>query len=360
MASDTQLAAATSFTMFSKLPEELRYMIWAHAAPLRPRVIQVYYETTTKTWQAHKDSCGGLPPVIHVSREARREALKGYTSAFDTWVDLVEDTIFICDPVFTIQKPRKRFIKTKYVNRLRKVAITTEIYEALQFSADEFPTLCPRPTGVLRGLKGLTHFILVLSDNMDQDVFNSDDTGISEDGHDTGDEDHESGEEADGDNQIDRVSPIDSATAADELARRLRRSLRYFEKNALAEMSKGFLQHPGNIHFESAMDSVDYWDDGDYYKDLITVQYESEKVSWPEWVRPKVSIMVLKYGLKWLGDFTWPIHLSGDHCDVELENSEFPPDDSSSESADDLHYCFTVAAMEEEEEYGEENPDEAL
>lgn len=310
-------------------------MIWARSALLRPRVIQLFYETTTKTWQARKDSCGGLPPIMNVSREARNEALKGYTRAFDTWVDFEEDTIFICDPAFTIRKPLRDFLNTDHANRLRRVAFTSDVYTGLEYSNRRFPMLCSHPMAVLRKLEGLTHFTLVISEDGEQGIWED---GITDGSSDMYDAIEGPDEDVDGiiRNEIEGLLADDSAADMDE-ARRLLPDLISLEKDALENMEK-FVQHAGDIHFESAMKSADHWDDWEFFRDLLHEQFLTEKDGHPDWMRPAVSIMVIKYGLKWPGDFSEPIHFAGDRCDVELEVPLDELDHSGSESPDDLIY----------------------
>lgn len=316
-------------------------MIWARASPLRPRVIQLFFEPKTKTWHAYGDSCGGLPPTIHVSQEARKVVLKGYTSAFDTWVDLEEDTIFICDPVFTIRKPLRGFLNTEHAKRLRKISIASDVYNGLERSATKFPTLCPHPAAVLRKLEALTHFTLAVSEDGESGIYD-DTTDSSEDEQDITDWDDSSL-----DNEVENIdiglgrsqpenahlSSSAASTGADpQVAQQLelRRHLAALEKEALANLSRGYVRPRGNIHFESAMESVEHWDDWDLYRALIIQHYGFEKASHPDWIRPKVSIMVLKYGLNQLGDYGGPVHIPGDHRvrDSDLEDSEYPPEDS--------------------------------
>jgi hypothetical protein len=339
MASKLQSTAPASFTIFSELPKELRCMIWARSAQLRPRVLQLFYESSTNTWHAWKDGCGGLPPTRKVSREARKESLKGYTKAFDTYVDFEEDTIFISDPVFVLQKPMRSLLSTKFANRVRHIAIPSETYAGFIESAVKFSGLCYWPTTILRKLKGLTHFTLVLSEDHIGDHIHDSDSYVT-DGDDSTDESevenigsgHRPGEKEAG--ALGR-STVDN-DADNEAARRLRRRLARLEKDALANMSKGYVRHPGNIHFESAMENEDYWEDWNDYKIMIVEQCEEEKAANPEWVRPKLSIMLLKYGLNRLGDFTGPIHHQGDYRDVDLEDAEFPPDENDSDSIDEM------------------------
>ena len=69
---------------------------------------------------------------MKISKEARKEALKGYTWAFDTFVDLEEDTIFISDPVFSLRRQRRAFFNAEHTNKLCKIAMSGEVYDGLE------------------------------------------------------------------------------------------------------------------------------------------------------------------------------------------------------------------------------------
>jgi hypothetical protein len=81
----------------------------------------VFYAPEQKVWQACKDGCGGLPSIAHVSREARAEALKGYTKTLDAYIHLKEHTIFISHPVFTIREPRATLMGLEYVKKFEEL-----------------------------------------------------------------------------------------------------------------------------------------------------------------------------------------------------------------------------------------------
>ncbi|PMD38471.1 hypothetical protein L207DRAFT_514374 [Hyaloscypha variabilis F] len=379
MASNPQPTAATAFTIFPKLPKELRCFIWAAAAPLRRRVIQVIYEPTTSTWHACKDGCGGLPSIIKVSREARKEALKGYTRAFDTFVDLEEDTVFISDPVFTLRKPRRAFfLNTEHTNRLRKIAWSSEVYNGLEQAAIEFPTVCLGPTAVLRKLENLTHFILALGEDGEGDLYG--DSTDSEAGRDADEEDdlsRDSGvEDIEGEESPSPVEVAPHESPAESEARQLSRQLSRMEKQALEAMSRGYVRQPGNVHFSTAFHNVDHWDDASDMKWIVTDHFAAEKRKHPDWVRPKLSIMVVKYGLNQPGDYYESIHHQGDHSDVYLEdayenNPGFDPiadawdeptcaADGMSDEEEDGEYNLDnfQAGLSDEEEDGEDNLDD--
>jgi hypothetical protein len=131
--------------------------------------------------------------VIHVSREARAEALKGYTRAFGAYVDLEEDTVFIIDPVFALREPRKAFLDAEHVSKLCKIAITSDIYVGLDEYGVKFPTLCDGPAAILRKLEGLTHFTFALPNEYETIKGRSDDGYVTDNDEDN--EDHDSGVE---------------------------------------------------------------------------------------------------------------------------------------------------------------------
>ena len=86
--------------------------------------------------------------------------------------------------------------------------------------------------------------------------------------------------------------------------------LQDLEEEAIATMSKGYFRQVGDIRFESAAD------DSVYVYDLMTHfldAFSSKKKQQPDWVRPKISIMAVKYGLRPVRDFNYQIHYLGDH-----------------------------------------------
>jgi hypothetical protein len=264
-------------------------------------------------------------------------------------VNLIEDTIFISDPLFILREPEKAFLDAEHVSKLRNIAVLSQIYQGLEEASIEFPKLCDRPSAILRKLRGLTHFTLALSEDGEQDIYDTVTEG-SDDGYENGDRDEEGHDSNIEDVDAVAIGPsrkdgqetqLDSAAAGTEVeleeARQIRTRLDRLEKEALAARSKGYVRHIGNIHFESAMDSADHWDDWEFYKAVITDHYDEEKVEYPEWTRPKVSIMVVKYGLKRLGDFSGPVHIRGDHKGLTLEDSGYPPE-SESDSQEDEYW----------------------
>lgn len=303
---------------------------------------------------------------MHVSREARKEALKGYTRAFDTYVDLEEDTIFISDPVFALREPKQAFLEAEHVKRIHKIAIASDIYDGLGHSASKFPTFYDRPSGILRKLESLTHFTLALAEDGEGDIYDSDHS--SEDGYvDEHDEGRDSGVEdfdtvgIEPSHRDEQAASLDRPAARTEVesqeAQQTHRLLDRLEKEALAAMSNGYIRHRGNIHFESAIDDADHWDDWHSYLSEMNEHFDEEKVKYPEWVRPKISIMVVKYGLKRLGDFSGPVHYPGDHIGVILEDSEYAPSrDESDFSRDD--YWESHDWDSNDEEHGAADYDE--
>lgn len=358
-ASSAGPSAIVSFARFPQLPTEIRLRIWAYAAPHRPRVIQVYYDIEKASWLAWKDGCGGLPPTVHVSREARSEALKSYAKVFDTYFDLEADTVFISDPMFTIRKPRKIFMDSEFAKRFKNVSFSSDVYVGLVQANDQFPDLCMHPASVLRQLTAVTNFNIVLSD--DADVFyDSDDGEDSDDGdidisgwESDGPPDHNhprvkqaglsSGEdqddpgnvEYDEDGQIavslgDTIHDNPETEAGQSSIDSVK--LDHLEGIAMEQMSKGFFRHVGNIRFESAMQNPDHWESWAEFRDVLMLDFQREKYSFPTWVRPMFGVMAVKYGLKRPGDFSTVIHSWGDLGLVEglVEEDQLIYESSSS------------------------------
>jgi hypothetical protein len=360
MASGLQPTDPASFDLFPKLPEELRCMIWERSAPLRTRVIQLFYEATSNTWHACPDNCGGLPPIIHVSQEARKEALKGYTWAFDTYIDLEDDTIVISDPVFTLREPQRAFLNTEHTRAMKKFALSSGVYEGLEEVAAAYPTLCLPFPAVLRKLEGLTHFTLAISDDGELTAYDYDSEHELDEGYDLTDEEdagHESEAEdiiAIGPNQthdeeeVGHESEAEDITAVGPNQTHLGDSvvkaydsqlLAHLEELAFENMSKGFVRERGDIHFENARTSVDHWEEWGDYVYCMMDHYDEEKKTHPDWVRPKVSIMILRYGLNKLGDYGGPIHIAGDYADTVLEQ--------------EIEYRFDSDSMDEVVDFGQ-------
>jgi hypothetical protein len=82
------------------------------------------------------------------------------------------------------------------------------------------------------------------------------------------------------------------------------------------------------------MTSVDHWEEWGDFAYCLAGNYDEEKKTHPDWVRPKVSIMILKYGLNWVGDYGGPIHIAGDY-DVTVLEQEI---DFESHSMDEVEY----------------------
>jgi hypothetical protein len=348
------LSNPQSFSHFPDLPVEIRLRIWQFAAPCRPRVIQIGYDPNKSCWKAWKDGLGGLPSIVHVSQEAREEALKPYTKVFDAYVDPDEDTIFISDPIFSIRKPRNRFLCSEYANKLRNVAFTSEIYNGLAQSLDQFPGLCEGPATVLRRLEGLTHFTLVISEDGAGFEYSGDDEDEVEDEEDEDEEDKEDGQDIVQGDEVGNIIQLNQAAesnAAEDDAKLvprgekepedsldedtiIRRFLDHLEEEAMESMSKGYFRHLGNIHFQSALGHPDHWETWEIYRDELKVSHEQEKEGFPDWIRPKVSVMAVEYGLRRTGDFRTNLHLLGDHTGNSLETIDYTSETENSNGSE--------------------------
>ncbi|KAF8858695.1 hypothetical protein BDZ45DRAFT_689883 [Acephala macrosclerotiorum] len=87
----------TSFTIFPRLPLELRLKIWGHVANSQPRTLDIWtdfkrceVENTTFYTQAYQCELSNIvpPPIFRVNHEARTEALKHYSLEFATGMNL--------------------------------------------------------------------------------------------------------------------------------------------------------------------------------------------------------------------------------------------------------------------------------
>jgi hypothetical protein len=327
--------ALKSFTDFPRLPVETRCQIWSFAAPRRPRILQVFYAPEQKVWQVCKDGCGGLPSIVHVSREARAEALKGYTKTLDAYIHLKEDTIFISDPVFTIREPRAAFMGLEYVNKFERIALSSDVYQGLESTFYQYPKLSESPARILRKFEGLKHFTLAVSD--DGEAFRDGSPEISiEELLDFDDEEHhhDLGEEE----ILETFSaPEDGPHTSPEYDLLMRCRLDRLDKEALAIMSKGYFRHVGNVHFESALHSVDHWDSWDQFRGEVSGAFAWEKRRFREWKRPSTSVMIVKYGLVDLYHFAEMVHSAGDQvgCVVEKGSFDEEEDDDDGDVGED-------------------------
>jgi len=161
------------------------------------------------------------------------------------------------------------------------------------------------------------------------------------------------------------IALVSLENSEQEEARQLNRRLSRMERNALEAM-RGYVRQTGDIHFGSAFSSADHWDDANNQKWILMGHFDEEKRKHPEWVRPKLSIVVVKYGLKQLCDFYEPMHHSGDYSDVDtdLEQYYMYDDEDPIATAWDQYSCaadnFAYAAdgYGDEEENGEANLNE--
>jgi hypothetical protein len=245
-------------------------------------------------------------------------------------------------------------MSSEYASSLKKVAFTKDVYNGLVESFERFPGLCEGPATVLRELKGLTHFTLVLSedgagldfsdgeDYEDQGEVNDwDERGFGWEGGHAGDADDAS--QAD---DYGNPGPLAQAAASDTGERtpgdefgdeeESQNALVQLEEEAMETMSKGYFRQVGDIHFESALRNADHWDAWGLYKADLEACWEEEKEQYPNWIRPKASIMVVKYGLCRTDDYSTKVHLLGDHGDAGDDVLEISTDgyDNVGESGD--------------------------
>ncbi|KAF4626935.1 hypothetical protein G7Y89_g11218 [Cudoniella acicularis] len=361
-----------TFSKFLELPIELRLRIWRFAAPRRPRVIQVNYNAKTQAWEACMDGCGGLPSVVHVCREARSEALKPYTRVFGAYFDLKNDTLFISDPIFSLRHQRNRLTDSEHTKSFRNVAFSHEVYHGLRTSHVAYPLFCDSPSTILRGFNHLEHFSLVLLEDevdYDDDVYDSDEElenleTYDDEGDDTGEEeglfeedsqrihgpynnygdyddeqngyleDEHEDESSEGGLTAERGALNEEEVEAfrqrppgfDDISHYVLRTteqrLNAKDQQALDTMcKKGYFRRTGNVHFQTAYESAYGRLEIDRYLVRVFVDFQLEKTNHQAWVRPTVSIVTVKSGLKELWDFNQDLHYEGDHPEFSIRTS---------------------------------------
>lgn len=297
-----------TFATFSNLPIEIRLRIWAFAAPLRPRVIQIFYNRDRETWHAWKDGCGGLPSVALVCRESFAEALKPYVKIFDTYFHLQYDTLFISDPLFTLRKPRIALMSMESASRITKVALSDEQLHGLNEMHEEFPEPCPAIATVLRDFKSLTKFTLVLSEDAAIDDMSSWPSDGNEDSDLDVDDEDGVGDDNSEDSDLELQGREEDLLEDDDVFR----ILDHQEEEAMDAMPKGYFRQVGIIHFQHATTNADHWDSWSYYKEELPALFAQEKESFSKWLIPNICIAVVRYGLFPSHDDV-EIHIRGDY-----------------------------------------------
>ncbi|KAL5325436.1 hypothetical protein ACEPPN_006561 [Leptodophora sp. 'Broadleaf-Isolate-01'] len=89
---DRKSPTLKSFTLFPKLPLELRLMIWAIVANENQRWVEISYQhgdlftpCADLSGIERRSAQYSVPTIFHVSHESRTEALRYYTPCYDQW-----------------------------------------------------------------------------------------------------------------------------------------------------------------------------------------------------------------------------------------------------------------------------------
>jgi hypothetical protein len=156
--------SGTKFTVFPKLPPELRVKIWKYALPEGPRVIEVCCEGWPRNELRFKIGGEGSYPatsLLLVSVEAHTVAMKAYPLAFPTFhlkpvhFNFEKDTLY-----FRGASALKYLIKSALASpsdeqqtgwemkKIRHVEYTGPFYE-------QYPVLSERGLGMFTGLRTL-------------------------------------------------------------------------------------------------------------------------------------------------------------------------------------------------------------
>jgi hypothetical protein len=274
--------------------------------------------------------------------------LKPYRRLLETWVDFEEDTIFISDPMFNIRKPRSKFMDSAYLNSIKRIAFTEDVYFGMKLLYESSPLLVDSQGAIVRKMQGLSHFTLVLmedgagfdedSDEAEFEFFDEDSpaSGLdSEEEHDEGtDQDEEQDDQDDGlpghEGQATELDPVGNEDAmangeTEDENMDEEHWLSMQENLAMERLCKGYFRHVGDIHFVSAMHSPDYWDSWYSYLEQVTSDFDEQQLEDPDWSRPMIAIVEVKYGL----------HYIGQTPAIEWRYGPTPDEDDSSEESSD-------------------------
>ena len=99
-----------TFTIFPRLPLELRLKIWHHAHDLFPRVIEIVpIETDGAASPSSSVTAMSIPVLLSVCKESRLELLRLYTAPFNptfvtrATVDRSPENLILCWKMDTLQ-----------------------------------------------------------------------------------------------------------------------------------------------------------------------------------------------------------------------------------------------------------------
>ncbi|KAH7416762.1 hypothetical protein BKA64DRAFT_701545 [Cadophora sp. MPI-SDFR-AT-0126] len=136
-----------NFTLFPKLPAEMRFKIWFHSLP-GPRVVEVDYLCTSE-WVCRRESQSKPSGMLRASKESRAEFLKYYSAFLEivipvpldpedlqdehrlapgsiTYIDPLLDTLYISanhwDTVSVTEKSIGELVSMKCLEKLETVA----------------------------------------------------------------------------------------------------------------------------------------------------------------------------------------------------------------------------------------------
>jgi hypothetical protein len=113
-----------TFTLFPKLPTELRLKIWKHAR--QPRIIRFKYKSNNSSW-SHLRAIAKPPVLFQVNREAREAALKIYELTFKSilnkqpiYIDYKVDALYMENwNIFESFYERAHFGSSDYEQEIR-------------------------------------------------------------------------------------------------------------------------------------------------------------------------------------------------------------------------------------------------
>ncbi|KAL5320574.1 hypothetical protein ACEPPN_011384 [Leptodophora sp. 'Broadleaf-Isolate-01'] len=139
----------TAFTLFPKLPIELRIKIFADYLSTASRLVHIYWNARQRVFKSSQ----AIPPLLHVCQESRYEALKTYELAFApsrefarVYFSFEKDVLMVCWRTLGAYPGRiGRKMGVEEAGRVRNLVVNEE---AMLFHAEDDGRELERFTGL--------------------------------------------------------------------------------------------------------------------------------------------------------------------------------------------------------------------
>ncbi|KAH6720356.1 hypothetical protein BKA61DRAFT_708642 [Leptodontidium sp. MPI-SDFR-AT-0119] len=166
------LVVLQHFTLFDKLPKELRYMIWNFT--LLPRIVKILVSENCTTGFY---SQAALPPVLHVNQESMKEALKSYSACFGSFLQPKRILFNYKIDVFYIDIALEEDSLHRLFGVLKETELVSLKYIAIDdaYLEDAIIDHGPSTAGLrkaLKAMKGLREMIVVREIEFDTRLWN--------------------------------------------------------------------------------------------------------------------------------------------------------------------------------------------